>query len=104
MSRLALFCTPQLKHSLAVTDKGAFKVACRLLELRLEARNIKAREGRGALSKLLEGGVGHVGFLLIGVNDGEFQVLSVIAKVRFQFERFAVGGNGLVIPACYVEY
>ncbi len=52
---------------------------------------------------MLEGSVGHVRFLLIGVNNRQLQVFSVIAEIRLQFEYFAVSGHGLIIPACYIE-
>ena len=53
---------------------------------------------------LLEGGVGHVGFPLIGVNDGQLEVLAVIAEVRLQLKHFSVGGNRFVIPARHEQY
>jgi len=83
-----------------VAGECAFEVTCRLLELRLEARNIQAREGRRTFRKLLEGSVGDVGFLLIGVDDGQLEVLAVVAEVRFQFEYFPVG-ESFVIAACF---
>src|ERR1700733_11768262 len=56
------------------------------------------------LSKLLESGIGHVGFLLIGVNDGQLQILSITGEVRFQFEHLAVGGNRFIIAASHIKY
>src|SRR3984885_3407633 len=94
----------KLEHDLPVTGQCAFQIAFRLLELRLEARNIKARESRGAVGILLEGGIGHVGFLLIGVDDSQLEVLRVVTEVRFQLKNFSVGGCRFVIPARHEKY
>ena len=94
-----LFGAPQLRHDLAITGECAFQIASALLELSLEARNVEARKRRAALRILLEGGASHVGLPLVGVNDSQFEVISVAAEVRFQFEHFAVGGDGFVIAA-----
>src|SRR5580692_5574215 len=94
----------KLEHDLPVTSQCAFQIASRLLELRLEARNIQARESRGAVRILLEGGIGHVGFLLIGVDDSQLEVLRVVTEIRFQLKNFSVSGYRFVIPARHVEY
>src|ERR1700723_3536530 len=94
----------KLEHDLPITRECAFQVASRLLELRLEARNIKARERRGAVGILLESGIGHVGFLLIGVDDSQLEVLPVVTEVRFQLKNFSVGSYRFVIPARHEEY
>src|SRR5579863_4978550 len=100
LSGLALFCTPQLQDRRAVTDKRAIEVAFRLLELCLEA----GRRGGSPLGILLERSMGHVWLFLIGVDNGQLEVFSIIGEVRLQFEYLAIGSNGFVIAACHEEH
>jgi len=78
---LVLLSAPKLEHYLPVARKRAIEVTFRLLELRLEAGNIKAQQWGRSVSKLLEGGVRHVGLFLIGIpNALLWAVLTLILR------------------------